>query len=446
MKADWQSELMKVVPAECLSFDHASRQKFSHDYFHFSPVLDRELRDEIADCIARPTCESELDAILSLAVAYQVPVTVRGAGTGNYGQAVPLAGGIVLDMSQMNRILGIDGDVIRAEAGARMGKMEAYAREHGKELRVYPSTFQTATIGGFVSGGSGGIGSIEWGTIWDGYVQGMVIKSIEENPRTLRLSGSEVEPYIHNYGVSGVVTELSISLATRHEWVQLAVSFDDYVTALRFGLSVGEDATIEKRLVSIHEWPIPSYFTPLNLTNGKAVALLEISEPHEAAVLDWALEWGGEISLRIPPSNYHRGIGVSDFTWNHTTLWARKRDPELTYLQARFTTIHCVAQMEELQKVFPECVMHVELMRNKGEITVSGLPILRYSSDERLWKLISFCEEIGVKVANPHTWRLEFGGRSPELVRLGELKRQNDPHGLLNPGKLELSLAPEQTV
>lgn len=446
MKASWQRELKDAVREARLLFDIESRKKLSRDYFHFSPILSRELEGNIADCIAQPETEEELDAILEIAVRHRIPVTVRGSGTGNYGQAVPLAGGIVLDMSGLNQVLELSGNTIRAQAGARMGKLEAVARQNGKELRVYPSTFHTATVGGFICGGSGGIGSITWGTIWDGVVQGMTIKTMEDRPRLLTVQGEETATYIHNYGVSGIVTELTLVLAPKHEWTQWAVSFGGLDSAVKFGLSIAQDSTVNKRLISVHEWPIPAYFLPLKLPQGKAVVLLEVEDQHQSALLDWVHEWNGTVEVTVDAANYHRGIGVSDFTWNHTTLWARKADTELTYLQARFSPDYCLTQMEQVKAAFPECIIHVEMMRNQGKLVVAGLPIVRYTTDERMEQLIFYCESIGVSVANPHTWRLEFGGRSPELERLSALKQQNDPYGLLNPRKLELSLSPDQAM
>ncbi len=446
VKGGWQSMLAGAIASDRLSFELPARRKFSRDFFHFSPVLSRELGHEVADCIVWPTNEEELDDVLSVAVSCRVPITVRGGGTGNYGQAVPLAGGIVVDMSQLNQLLEVQGDTISVQAGAKMGRMEAAARELGKELRIYPSTFQTATIGGFISGGSGGIGSIEWGTVWDGIVRSMTIKTIEEKPRIIRVAGEHVQPYIHNYGVSGIVTELAIALTEKHEWMQWAITFDAYNEALDFGLGLADNQGIKKRLISIHEAEIARYFTTLKLPHDKAVALLEIAQEDGAELLRWVEECGGTVSLRIPSSRYHLGTGVSDHAWNHTTLWARKMDSNMTYLQTRFSPTDYWTQMAALKAAFPECLLHVELMRSKGKLVVSGLPLLRYTTDDRLQMMIDFCQSIGVSVANPHTWRLEFGGRSPELVRLGQLKRQNDPYGLLNPLKLEYSLGPEQAV
>ena len=78
--------------------------KLSLDYYHFSPILQEKLHDKRADLVIRPTTEEDVIQIAQTCVKYQVPLTVRGAGTGNYGQCIPLKGGVILDTTKMNQI------------------------------------------------------------------------------------------------------------------------------------------------------------------------------------------------------------------------------------------------------------------------------------------------------------------------------------------------------
>lgn len=434
---DWQGRLKSAAGPAALMWDEGRRIKFSRDYYHFSPVLEPQLDGCVADCIARPETWDEFEAILEVACSCEIPVTVRGAGTGNYGQAVPMQGGIVLDMSRLNRILSIEGDFVSVEAGCRIGKLEAELRARGREMRMYPSTFQSATVGGFVCGGSGGIGSVTWGTLRDGLVRAVHVRALLPGARAKRFAGpQEMDPFLHAYGTTGILTAVELYTAPRVSWEQWAIAFDGIASALSFGRAVALDPALAKRLVSIHEWPIPRYFTPVRLPEGRAAALLEIGERDARRLKDVCLEYGGEPVLHIPAGQYHRGTGVSDFTWNHTTLWARKYDPELTYLQVRFDPDDPVAQLRQIQSEFPEFLCHIEWIRDGGKLTAAGLPILRFQGEDRLWRLIERCEELGMLVANPHTWRLELGGRAQVLEELWKAKRANDPLGLLNRRKL----------
>ena len=141
---------------------------------------------------------------------------------------------------------------------------------------------------------------------------------------------------------------------------------------------------------------------------------------------------------------------ITDYTWNHTTLWAMKADPAFTYVQAGFGE-NFREQFTLLQTKFPgEILFHLEwvagnskMMREKtglsggDNIGLGGIPLVRFTTEERLREIIAYCAEIGVFIANPHTYFLEEGGRHPNIAEKRALKDDLDPLGLLNPGKMK---------
>ena len=157
----------------------------SRDFFWYSPILKEKLDHITADLIVAPRDVSDVRAVLAHCYELDIPVTPRGGGTGNYGQAMPLAGGVVLDMVRMNGIVSLRDGVVIAEPGALIGDIDKAARaELGQELRMHPSTKETATIAGFVAGGSGGVGSIRWGMLSEpGNILRVQIMTMEAEPR-----------------------------------------------------------------------------------------------------------------------------------------------------------------------------------------------------------------------------------------------------------------------
>jgi FAD/FMN-containing dehydrogenase len=297
-----------------------------------------------------------------------------------------------------------------------------------------------ATVGGFVCGGSGGIGSITWGNLWDGNVLEAVVYTMEETPRRLTVKGPELAAYIHNYGTNGILTELTIPIAAKVSWRQTVVQFDEFEAAYRFAHTVASDDSIRKRLVTPVEWPIPSFFKPIlkHLEVGASACLLETEESTEQALEAHAATFGGRIGYVIPPDQYHRTMGLSDFTWNHTTLWALKTDPSLTYLQAGFHPVHFPEQISRIKAEFgDEVLLHLEFMRSAGNLVPAALPVIRYTNEERLYEIIAFFLSIGATINDPHTWRLEMGGRG-QMEAMLTAKQANDPRSLFNPGKLQI--------
>ena len=136
-------------------------QQKSRDHYWYSPRLKAELDQVKADIVVSPRSVDEVVTVLSAAFAHNVPVTPRGAGTGNYGQAMPLSGGAILNLMNLDKVISITADRVRAEAGIIMEKLdEAIIHQVNGEIRFHPSTYRMASLGGFVAGGSGGVGSI----------------------------------------------------------------------------------------------------------------------------------------------------------------------------------------------------------------------------------------------------------------------------------------------
>jgi hypothetical protein len=80
--------------------------------------------------------------------------------------------------------------------------------------------------------------------------------------------------------------------------------------------------------------------------------------------------------------------------------------------------------------------MHIEITRQDGEVTFAGLPLVRYTSEERLEEIIRLHEDNGCDVFNPHRYTLEEGGMKRTDKKQLDFKREADPKGMLNPGKM----------
>ncbi|HZD51153.1 MAG TPA: FAD-binding oxidoreductase, partial [Silvibacterium sp.] len=240
-------------------------ERLSKDFYWYSPVLKKRLEGKQADAVIQPINVDEVANILRFCFAHNIPVTPRGAGTGNYGQAIPLSGGVVLDLSLMDRIEAITPDgVAICEPGVRLGVLEIQAGTVGWELRCYPSTIVKASVGGFLGGGSGGIGSVLNGNLRDyETVRALEIVTMEEDPQLHVLEGEEVHDILHAWGTNGVITKIWLALAPKVDWAQCAVAFETFTAAYDFSERIANAPEWTKRLVTTFEWPISSYFSPI---------------------------------------------------------------------------------------------------------------------------------------------------------------------------------------
>ena len=90
----------------------------SRDFYWYSPVLKRQLDHVSADLVVTPSTEEEVARVLAACHRHRVPVTPRGAGTGNYGQAMPLSGGVVLSLAGLDAIGAIATGRVTAGPGS----------------------------------------------------------------------------------------------------------------------------------------------------------------------------------------------------------------------------------------------------------------------------------------------------------------------------------------
>jgi hypothetical protein len=419
--------------------------RYSKDFYWYSPVLKKLLEDKRAEVALLVTSKEHLRSVVATLFKYDIPVTIRGGGSGNYGQLIPLYGGAVIDLSKMDTIFSVDG-VAHAEVGATIRKIEIAAREKGYEMPCMPSTWIISSIGGFLCGGSGGIGSIRNGGIAYGdNVKSVTLMTMEAEPKFIKFEERDAIKALHTYGTTGIMVEVEMRLAQAFDWEQLIFVHDDWQHLLDWTYETACDATIPKRLVTVFENPIPSYFKPLKkyIPEEKHATFFMVDGPCAEKVIASAKAAGIEHVFSKPFGSPPKPPFITDYTWNHTTLWAIKAEPNMTYLQCGFGEDFNGNFKKLKEKFGDEFLIHIEMTlgnskfkSEKPGVSVGGIPLIRYTTEERLNEIISFCESIGVGVANPHTYTMEGGGVHPDIVEKHALKDRVDPKALMNPGKM----------
>jgi FAD/FMN-containing dehydrogenase len=421
-------------------------ERLSQDFYWFSPILKRQLDGLRADAVVRPKTEDEIRAVVGACARAGVPITVRGSGTGNYGQCMPLHGGVILDLSAYKQLLWVKPGVGRAQAGIRMMEMDRQMQPQGWELRCVPSTFRSATLGGLYGGGFGGVGSINHGPLAStGNVLGVRAMSIEPEPKVVELRAPEALLLHHVYGTNGLVLELEVGLGPAHPWLEAIVCFDTFDAALEFGDALASAPGIVKKSVTLLAQPIPDLLLravpPLagTMTPGSHAVFVLVAEFSEPGLQQTVAQFGGTLSYRKTAAEVHASNRtIVEYTWNHTTLHAMKVDKGLTYIQSGFQAGQHVAQAKAMRKLLgDEVLVHLEFIRTKeGAMNCSGLQLVRYRSDDRLNQIMQLHRDHGVYIANPHVYIVEDGKQGQVNPDVVATKMRFDPQGLLNPGKL----------
>lgn len=419
-----EAELRELLGEKGVSAELAARERASVDGSRLSPIISEQLPLGLADLVAYPATAEEIALAVGAAVRHGVPITPRGKGTGNYGQAIPFDGGLVLDTSRAREILEVGDGFITAEAGVTMVAIETTANKAGQQVLMYPST-ANSTIGGFVSGGSGGTGSIKHGMLHTGFVLALDVVHAVPDARLIHLEGEAAEPYIHNYGTAGIIARVTVKLEPLQDWRGFFASFDDFEQAVGVIRPFAElDPT--PRLVSA-DLPTLAAALPadLQLPPGRASlrAILDAASIEAAtAIVEHA---GGRVD-RVE-SGSQLCMKISMVSYNHPIEWLQKSYPN-TYFHVEVSGDALVERIDEVHAVYPGGMLHIEAQQGRPIGMLAGT----YSSPEEVYAGFERLAAIGVGYHNPHQWFVDY-----EPERTAALAETTDPQRLLNPGKLQ---------
>ena len=444
--------LADIAPIEC-NQNAAQVAVKSKDYFWYSPILTELLDGKVGDVIVTPRSEADVIKVAAACARHRINITVRGGGTGNYGQCVPMAGGIILDTTQLNGVLKIEVGAVTCEAGILIADLEQAVRADqvvsgGQEILMYPSTRDIATIGGFIAGGYAGAGSVRNGILKDeGNVTMIRVVTLEETPRVIELHGADIQKVHHAYGTNGIITALALRLKPAIGWVHHIGLFESYSAALRFGCEATEaiGSSVDAFLITAVERRIAPYYTESfgeRFPADKDAVFSMVNPAHLAAWRALLAKHGGTESMALSEQavKAHNLHPAFECAYNHTTLMALKVDKSWTNLQTVApwqpgVGIDIALVEKQMHRWGDEVLQHHEFGRQYGGCVAFGLPLVSYLDKERLYEIMAEFEADGCMVFDNHVITIEDGGMKTIDTAQIDFKKVADPHGLMNPGK-----------
>ena len=154
------ARLAAVVGEQDLYTDPADRWPYSYD---------NSRRQSLPDAVAFPASHEEVRDAVRLCNEFKIPLTARGLGSSTTGSAVPVAGGLVLALERMNRIIKLDAGnrALVVESGATNGAVQEAAAAQGFFWAPDPTSAGYSTVGGNLACGAGGPHAVKYGTTRD---------------------------------------------------------------------------------------------------------------------------------------------------------------------------------------------------------------------------------------------------------------------------------------
>ena len=416
--------------------------------------------DRLADLVVRPSCTQDVADIVVLAAKNGIPIIPYGGGTGVMGGAIPVHGGIILDIRRMNRILGINPADLTAEVepGVVLQDLVDALAEHGLMPGHDPYSVPIATVGGTISTNGVGYRAAAFGPMGNQVValeavlpDGRVISTL---PVPKYSSGPNLNHlFIGSEGVFGVITKATFQVFRLPEArVFDSMDFDDF--------DRGFEAAAELLALGIRP-------TLLDLTeedDGVRLHLLfegfeEGVAAHHQRSLKVLTGMGGRPAGPEPTKAYWRVRHQSAHNYKRTSLgkprkdkWQRRAGRSFDYLHMALPISRVLEYRRRCQEIMkgtgvrvteyaiwsrPELYsMLVAPDEGAGEDFRRILPrwLKKCSLSLRTWaEPWNICHGVGVKLN--HLLAREMGV-GHDVVR--DIKNTLDPANIMNPGKLGL--------
>jgi alkyldihydroxyacetonephosphate synthase len=214
------SQLSNIVGAEWVSTEEADLVAYSKDY---QLITNRWMMEGtlpgLAHVIVWPENESEISKILIIANEQQIPVIPYGEGSGVVGAAIPVYGGIMVDMKRMTKIIEVNKQnlTITVQSGANGKWLERELAKKGFLIGHVPQSFHTSTVGGWIAHRAAGQFSTKYGKIEDIVLSMRVILPTGEILNTKlypRASdGPQIERlFLSSEGTLGIVTQATMKM------------------------------------------------------------------------------------------------------------------------------------------------------------------------------------------------------------------------------------------
>ena len=414
------------------------------------------------EVVVWPESTEEVSRILAWAQNQEIPVTPWGAGSSTEGNPIPVAGGVVLDMNNMNHILEmrLADRQIDVEPGISYKDMNHKLRHDG--LFFPPDPGAAATIGGMIANGSSGIRTVKYGTTRD-YVMGLEVvvpggevihtgtrahKSASGYDLTRLIVGSE--------GTLGVVTKACLRLAALPaHFAAVVASFDDVPTAAQAVVEVMA-AGAEPTALELLTAPVARLLKEHSGADVPVEPLLfmEFDGMSEAALAE-ALGLAEEVCRGLNCRSFASGLGRE----SRDRLWKARHALGETIKQAHPGLENLITDVAVPISVYPELIAFSEelLEREKMVGYVFGhagdgnvhLVWPGDPADKPLWDrveagnqaVVEFALKLGGTATGEHgvgIGKAKYmpGEHGASLKYMKRIKQAFDPKGIMNPGKI----------
>jgi Fe-S oxidoreductase/FAD/FMN-containing dehydrogenase len=452
-----QSDELQHIFGERVSFSRLERKLYSHDIAAMPSLIGPLIGKATAEAVVQPQSEEELIKLVRWADSNKIPITPRGKATSGYGGVIPVRGGIVADFYRMKAIKKIDAvqQTATVEAGVVWEKLDQELARHNLTLKLYPSSYPAATVGGWLAQGGAGIGSFEAGWFRDNVEQARVVLP----DGTIReFSGSALDLVSGAEGITGLVSEVTLRVQPLEELDIMAIGCPNSLDMQRLvqtiidrKLPIWSLLFINPRMAELkNQAPLREHLGHVAekrvLLPASYIITLAIRKRDRVAVMN-ALP---NIIKQNNAEMLNDEIAHHEWQNRFKIMIVKRLGPSLVPAEVVVPLSSLDKVMTEIgQKVAQPVVKEGIVIRNSAngqpEVVILGF----IPSDQRrftynfVFGLSLTIMNIAVKYGGrPYSTGLYFANRAAKIMgkdtvtRIRDFKKQHDPKSLMNPQKV----------
>ncbi len=419
------------------------RLLYSRDQSEIPRFLKEIMFRSVPDLVAQPTTVEGVAAVLKFARSKGVTAIPRGSGSSPFGGSVPVAGGLVVDMSKMDKIVEVDdtGGTVTVQAGARWADIDQSIEKFGLALNTTPSS-KFSTVGGWLATGGMGLNSFSRGHV-SASVLSVDIVTPDGATKTLSPGEPGFQAVFGSEGQLGVVVSAKISVRKKEERSRPhLLFFDGTKSALDFAAALTSSEVRPAHIV----YESPAKFSYINMLLQKDyfraadAIIVNIEEAESEKALDGF--------LKTTPFTEEKEF-LARYMWNerYFPMKVRRFGPGLLgseVVVGRDKLLGAVTGASDLCRMFGlEPLFEVHFLEDgKGLLlcyymTDQGNTI-KYTMDAFKSMLItSRLLDLGAKPYSIGVWNFPFSDAEDRarLEALRKAKSSMDPTGVMNSGK-----------
>ncbi len=412
--------------------------------------------------VALPDTVEQMQAIVRICAAHQVPIIARGAGTGLSGGALPEKGCLLLSLTKLNKILEIDvnNNIARVQPGVRNLAISDAAKQYGLYYAPDPSSQIACSIGGNVAENSGGVHCLKYGLTVNN-IQKITILTIDGELVTLGTDGYDNPGYDllalmnGSEGMLGIVVEVTVKLLPIPEYAQVLLAVFDNVEHAGDAVAA-----------IISEGIIPAGLEMMdNLAIRAAEDYAHVGYPTEAAAILLCELDGNQAEVNqqiqkvstLMKSHQATNIRVSESEQQRLEFWLGRKSafpavgrmaPDYYCMDGTIPRSQLSYVLSRIKELSEQYNLPVANVFHAGDGNLH--PLILYDAnikgelkrtEEFGAKILELCVEVGGSITGEHGVGVEKINQMCiqfsqfELHQFHKIKDAFDPNRLLNPGK-----------